>query len=220
MCGRYANHIQDMHDWSDILTDWPITGDMGFNVAPSQLIPVVTANGGRRLRWGLIPPWHKGGAMKFATFNARLEGIESKPSFRHAWSASQRCLIPALGYYEWRKEGGIKQPYFISALDSSPIVFAGLWEEGVDGFPQGSCSIITHPASGELESLHPRMPCILTPDTAESWMYGKPAEMEPLLNQDQTGGLQYYAVSTNVNSTKSQGESLIEPVQTGGLFSL
>ena len=88
MCGRYANHVEKMRGWADILGDWPEEFFTGFNVAPTQDAPVVTDDGVEVMRWGIIPGWAKDdSAGKYATFNARIETVKSKPehlgSVRH-----------------------------------------------------------------------------------------------------------------------------------------
>lgn len=126
MCGRFANHVAAMRDWADILGEWPANVTLGYNITPSQTIPIFTASGGLVARWGLIPSWSNKASNKYATFNARIESITEKPTFRGAWGSRQRCLIPALGYCEWKTEHGTNQPYFVVAVDKSPLVFAGL----------------------------------------------------------------------------------------------
>ena len=130
MCGRFVNHIKDLGEWEGIFEDWAEIRDTGYNVSPTQNIPVSTANTLTHMRWGLIPHWSKEISTKYATFNARAETITTKPTYRDAWKNSQRCLIPALGYYEWKQEGSHKQPYFVCRVDKKPIVFGGVWARG------------------------------------------------------------------------------------------
>ena len=78
---------------------------IGYNIAPTQMIPVVTKEGWLATRWGMIAPWSSEISSRFATFNARNETVAEKATFRGAWKEGQRCAIPALGYYEWKKEG-------------------------------------------------------------------------------------------------------------------
>lgn len=207
MCGRYANHVKAMHRWTKILADWPKDVETGYNVAPTQTIPVVTREGTQAMRWGLIPAWAKDEKIAYSTFNARLESAKEKPAFRHAWQKSQTCLIPALGYYEWRPEQGRKQPYFIHAADTDePLVFAGLWEQRDDSF---SCTMLTQPAIPEnMAHLHPRMPVMLDLDQAESWLTEGPeqTDLQPKIP------LYYHPVSTAVNNARNQGASLTEPL--------
>ncbi len=109
-----------MHDWAVILQDWPAAVVTGFNVVPSQTIAAFTPDGGLAARWGLVPSWSQTVSSKYATFNARLESVADKPAFRSVWSHGQRCLIPALGYYEWKTETGGKQPL---AVQHVPDIF-------------------------------------------------------------------------------------------------
>lgn len=164
MCGRFANHVKAMHGWRDILGDWPSGIPTGFNVSPTQIIPAVHSQGTCPMRWGLVPTWSKEASPKYATFNARLETVASKPAFRNAWRHSQTCIILALGYYEWRTENSVKQPYFIHMpQDRGLMVFAGLWEQREDLY---SCTILTRESAGNLSDLHSRMRVILSPEDA------------------------------------------------------
>ena len=212
MCGRYANDIQDVEKWTGVFGDWPYDMPVGFNVAPTQTVPVVTAGGGRGMRWGLIPPWSKDASGKYATFNARIESAADKPTFRGAWQQDQTCLVPALGYYEWRKEGDIKQPYFVHDTSGAPLVFAGLWDSWQSTNDSLlSCTILTQAAAGPLKDLHPRMPLMLGLEQAYGWLQ----DGTKVLGRD--GGpclpadLGMHPVSRQVSSVRNQGAGLIEP---------
>ena len=214
MCGRYSNHVRAMHDWAVLLGDWPQDVPLSHNVAPTQTIPVFTAAGGQGMRWGLIPPWSAEVSSKYATFNARGESVADKPSFKHAWFKDQRCLIPALGYYEWRTESGAKQPYFVH-LQDSPMVFAGLFEPARSESIPASCTVLTMPSRGILEPLHSRMPVILPLDRARDWFAGSPAQADGILHQDHGLALQFYPVSKRVNNVRNDDEELIQPIAHG-----
>ena len=120
MCGRYSNHVKAMLDWAELLGDWPDEVVQSDNVSPTQSIAVFTHEGGAAMRWGMVPNWSREVTSKYATFNARIESVADKPTFKHAWKNAQRCIVPALGYYEWRTEAGSKQPYFIHG--QSPLL--------------------------------------------------------------------------------------------------
>ena len=134
-----------------------------FNIAPTQTVPIVRrrddGGGGRELalvRWGLVPAWAKEPAIGNKMINARAEGIAAKPAFRAAFR-QRRCLVPADGFYEWRKlAGGRKQPMLIRRRDRAPFAFAGLWEvwRGPDG-PLETCTIVTTAANALLAPIHP-----------------------------------------------------------------
>ena len=212
MCGRYANHVEAMQAWADILGDWPADLPTGYNVAPTQPVPVLTPQGWQASRWGLIPGWAKEISGKYATFNARLESVASKPSFRSAWRRGQRCLIPALGYYEWRDDHGVRQPWFVHDADGNPLVFAGLWDrhESQSGSLH-SCTVITRPANTRMSDLHDRMPVMLTPDQGIEWLSPDCRDPDGLCQDDQVV-TSFHPVSRAVNNARHQGADLIQPV--------
>ncbi len=213
MCGRFANHLTSLQGWETLLTEWPETAETGFNIPPSQAIPAFTRTGGLAMRWGLIPHWSQEISPKYSTFNARVETLAEKPAFRHAWSRRQRCLIPALGYYEWRTTESGKQPCFVTATDQPLIVFAGLYEPARTAALPASCTIITQPATGEMTRLHPRMPIMLDQESARHWI-SDTAEFSGGWNLiTGTPSLRFYAVSRKVNSPANQGAELITPVE-------
>ncbi len=211
MCGRFANHVEAMYEWLDILKGWPADIPTGFNVAPTQIIPAVQTQGSFPMRWGLVPSWSKEASPKYATFNARLESVSGKPVFRNAWRHSQTCLIPALGYYEWRTELGAKQPYFVhTAEDRGLLVFAGLWElrEG-----QYSCTILTRESAGTLAQLHGRMPVMLSPEDARCWLIEGTSMADQLDASEVHLNVQFHAVDRAVGNPRSHGEELIRPIR-------
>jgi len=211
MCGRFANHVQAMHEWLDILGDWPADIPTGYNVAPTQIIPAVQAEGTLPMRWGLVPTWSKEAAPKYATFNARLESVADKPAFRNAWRRSQTCLVPSLGYYEWRTESGGKQPYFIHPPEPGGLlVFAGLWEQREGRY---SCTILTRPSDGELARLHGRMPVMLSPEDARCWLTDGTDSADRLGQSAVYLDARFHAVDRAVGNPRSQGEELIQPVR-------
>lgn len=203
MCGRFANHVQDMRNWVSLLRGWPAGVDTGFNIAPTQQVPVVTLTGCESMRWGLIPAWSKTSTLRFATFNARLESVAEKPAFRNAWQREQTCLVPMLGYYEWLAAGAKKTPYFVTSVTGDPLVAAGLWEARAE---MNSFTVLTEPARGDLQSLHPRMPVLLTVDAADAWLRGQ-------LTPRAEASLRYFRVSDAVNNPRHQGETLTQPEQ-------
>lgn len=210
MCGRYANHVGAMHGWADILTGWPEGAQLGFNIAPTMMIPAFTQQGAEAMRWGLLPGWIREINPGFSTFNARLKTVAEKPAFRHAWKANQRCMIPAVGYYEWSSVDGEKQPYFVCRKDGAPIVFAGLYEPQSEIFP-ASCTVLTRPSEGPLEPLHHAMPVMINREHAEPWMQGNQEEALDLAWRTYDDEYDYYPVSREVNKVANQGAHLIEP---------
>jgi putative SOS response-associated peptidase YedK len=137
--------------------------------------------------------------------------VAEKPAFRHAWNKSQTCLVPALGYYEWKGVKGDKQPYFIRPESEEPLVMAGLWEQwsAADQLLL-SCTIITQPSYGKLAELHSRMPLMLQLDQAEQWLNDGVVVFDTLLKEQDTEHLTYYPVDRSVNKSTNEGEHLIE----------
>ena len=131
MCGRYSLSVTPEMLRTLVNVDAFLNLEPRFNIAPTQMAPVVRSfNGGRRmdiLRWGLIPSWSKDKTAASKLINARGETVAQKPSFRDAYK-HRRCLVPVDGFYEWRKEGEGKQPFRIGFKEGKPFVFAGLWE--------------------------------------------------------------------------------------------
>lgn len=213
MCGRFVNYIKDLGEWGNFFVDWSDARDTGYNVSPTQNIPVSTANGFLIMRWGLVPHWSKAISNKYATFNARAESITTKPTYRDAWKKSQRCLIPALGYYEWKQESSHKQPYFVCRTDKKPIVFGGIWDEClIDDVNIVSCSIITQEATGNLKDLHPRMPCLIHRNQAIEWLAEGPLTALGLATYNDLEDITYYPIDVKVNYAKNQSPTLIDPV--------
>jgi putative SOS response-associated peptidase YedK len=177
MCGRYRRTTQEeelarlYHIPIPKQTDLPIS----YNIAPSQQVLTIRFNPETRqrslnaLQWGLIPSWAIGPKIAYKTVNARVETIDTAPSYREAFN-KRRCLIPADGFYEWQKVVGGKIPYSIGMRDDAPFVFAGLWEGWKDPATQvwlRTCTIITGEPNELVAQIHSRMPVILAEEHHE-----------------------------------------------------
>ncbi len=216
MCGRYANHIKERGSWSDILGDWPGSNELGYNVAPTQTVPVLLKNrvtqkiDVKGMRWGLLPSWSREPNTQYATFNARSETMAEKPTFKTAWRQSQTCLLPAIGYYEWKGPKGNKQPYFIKMRSDEPLVMAGLWDYWQkDNQSVFSCTIITHPSQDELIEIHGRMPVLLERFHAEAWLNDGTNRFNLITKQQHVNRLEFFPVSKAVNGSRHDAEELI-----------
>jgi putative SOS response-associated peptidase YedK len=139
-----------------------------YNIAPTQMVAIIRLEketGRRRLdfvRWGLIPFWSKDPSIGNKLINARAETAAEKPAFSSAFK-SRRCLVPADGYYEWKKrKEGQKQPYLARNADGTPFAFAGLWEKWQAPEDQiiESCTILTTDANDLTRPIHDRMPVV------------------------------------------------------------
>ena len=192
-----------------------------YNVAPTQPIPVVRIDNGRRsfalVRWGLIPAWVKDPRGISLMINARGEAVLDKPAFRNAMRR-RRCLVPADGFYEWKQEGARKRPFFAAA--KGPIAFAGLWEPwiGPNGEEMETACIITTPANHTLRALHDRMPAVIPPQAFDLWLDCANVEAETaaaLLVPAAEDTFAAHEVSTVVNRAANDSAALIEPVVPG-----
>ena len=176
---------------------------------------IVERDGTRELvsmRWGLIPRWWSKSIkdVKMATFNARVETIQTKPFFRDAFKRT-RCLIPVSGYSEWQDVPGGKQPWYFTARDGSPaLTTAGLWDEWHDratGETLKSCTILITEPNHFVAKVHDRMPVLLAEKHFEPWLSGE-AGLE-LLKPAADDALQQWPVSKRVNSSKAPADDAI-----------
>jgi putative SOS response-associated peptidase YedK len=180
MCGRYTitrqkGLVDDLEASLDPDIDRNQWWKPRFNVAPTQDAPVVTLRDGVRvlemMRWGLVPFWAgKEGAKPPLMINARVEGVQQKPMFRDAL-ARRRCLVPADGFFEWKKQGKAKQPMWIHPKQGRVFAFAGLWAKAkTDAGDVRSFAIVTGPPNDLVSSIHDRMPVILDRSVWDAWL--------------------------------------------------
>jgi putative SOS response-associated peptidase YedK len=175
-----------------------------YNIAPSQeILTVLKKDEGRAMSllfWGLIPSWSKDGR---GFINARAETIVEKPSFRSAFKR-RPCLIPADGFFEWRKQGREKQPFYFRMKDGESFAFAGIWEEWKsEGEKIPTCAIITTQPNEIMSPVHDRMPVILHERDYDLWLDAdadKVDERIELLQPYPAAEMEAYPVSTLVNN--------------------
>lgn len=229
MCGRYARFspkrrfaealgLPDAQDYQAYLGDI----NPAWQMCPSLCSWIVRARswgkpGFESFRWGLVPSWARDRAG-FRPINARIETAADKPMFRKPMR-TQRCLVPADGFYEWRKVAGGKQPHFIRRKGGEPMAFAGLWESwrapgGVD--EELTFTILTGEPNELTAQVHDRMPVILRPEHYMRWIDPAVTEIADVMAMAQTpypaADMEMWPVSTRVNSPKNNGPELIEPV--------
>lgn len=217
MCGRFAQRSPARKVAKQFgVEEVPPLAER-YNVAPAQMILGIRGEGGAReatfFKWGLVPRWAKDPGIGNKLINARSETVEEKPSFREAFSR-RRCIIPADGFYEWKREARRKQPFFFRMRDERPFGFAGLWErwEG-EGEVINSCTILTTEANEVLRPVHDRMPVILHLEDYELWLDGDPRRpdlMKDLLRSYPEEKMVGYPVGSSVNSPRNQGAGLVE----------
>lgn len=188
-----------------------------YNVAPTVTMPILVHEGKRAvrpMRWGLIPTWAKNPQNLPIFINARSETLSEKRSFFNLLDA-HRCIVITDGYYEWRKTGSGKQPYYITKPDRGIMPMAGLWSHvpDIQGKPVFTYTVITSAASRNLEFIHPRMPVILSPDQLDVWVNCEQNRPDIALQilKPYSGQLETYPVSTYVNNVRNNSPRCIEP---------
>ena len=192
-----------------------------YNLCPGESIAAVVSDGEERrlglLRWGLVPYWTKDAKIARAHINARAETVGRMPAFRDAFRR-RRCLIPADGFYEWKREGRTKTPFLIRVRGGEPFAFAGLWERWrpPEGPPLLTCAILTCPANELVAPVHDRMPVILPPEAEAAWL--DPAARDPDVLQDLLRPLpaetmEAWQVSPLVSSPRNDSPECIVPVE-------
>ncbi len=226
MCGRYtftqmpkADQVVRLEEQSELSLQ------PRYNIAPAQACLVKPINDPQRYhfyRWGLIPAWAKDPKIGYKMINARSETVLEKPAFRQA-VRQRRCLVPADGFYEWKKSESGKQPYRITLQKGQPFYFAGLSEHwrSSEGEEIHSFTILTIEPNELMAELHNRMPVILRPDEASAWIDPQ-REAEALvhhLRPYEADQMRAYPVSQAVGNVRHDYPQLIEPQsEQGSLF--
>lgn len=228
MCGRFTHRYK----WQQLqrllrLTTPPLEFPVRFNVAPSQMAPIIRAGKApadrelAMLKWGLVPNFSQDG--KPGPINARAESVATNGMFRAAFT-KRRCIVPASGFYEWKTTLAsapgptTKIPHYIQPAEPDGILaFAGLWEfwrKDEQSDPVVSFTIITVPPNEMMASVHDRMPAILQPEDFDTWLdpTATPEQVQELLRPAPDGVLSMHPVSRKVNSPKNDGPELIERV--------
>jgi len=220
MCGRFIL----ISDLAIITGEFGIdTMDVpcrtGYNIAPGSDIAAVVSTGTRRLtafHWGFVlpRPYQDSGLVR-PVINARAETVATKPLFRDALR-KRRCLIPADGYYEWKRKGGTKHPFFIRNTVKRPFGFAGIYETGSQdaNTSLSTCAIITTEPNERLRPIHDRMPAIITRENYAQWLGEenvRPDRLASLLRPLPSEFTEFYAVSSFVNNPRNDSPACIDP---------
>jgi putative SOS response-associated peptidase YedK len=246
MCGRYGASwgVDDLIEEYGVVSVEP-GADLppDYNVAPTKPVCAVVRRKERgapedaepvrrlvALRWGLVPFWAKDPSVGSRMINARIETAPEKPAFREAF-AKRRCLLPADGYYEWMPENGRKQPYFIRPKGGGTVAMAGLYEFWRDPTREkddplawlATCTVLTTSASDSVGHIHDRQPLFVDRSAYARWLdpaASDTAALTGLLTPSPGGGLEAYAVSTEVNDVRNSGPHLIEPLEDAQPYTL
>ena len=233
MCGRYVSP-----ETAAIEREWRIGKHSGtlfvrrYNVAPTMMVPVIRSAADSSAleladaRWGFVPAWWKQSKPPARCFNAASEHAAVKPMWRDPYRNS-RCLVPALGWYEWQMASRTdpatgevierKQPCYLFVEPDRAIAFAGLlslWAApGKE--PLLTCAIMTRPASAPVAAVHDRMPVVLRSSAQAAWLDPGLRDADEAGKILQAGALdlvRYYPVRALVNSSKVDGPELIAPL--------
>lgn len=220
MCGRLSlttppDAVRDFFEYRDQPNFPP-----RYNIAPTQPLATVRYEYGSRrfhlVRWGLIPSWVKDPASFTLLINARAETAAAKPSFRSAMR-HHRCLIPASGFYEWRRTPEGKQPFWIHPADGDIMAIAGLWDtwSDPDGGDMDSGAVLTIGSNAMMSRIHHRMPVILKPESFETWLDTANVdrrEAQTLLRPVEDDFLIATPVSSRVNKVSNDDADVQQPV--------
>jgi putative SOS response-associated peptidase YedK len=220
MCGRFTQE-RPASELAEIFSAEPLVDDPGdhFNVAPTDAASVVVQRGDRRAvtayRWGLIPHWATAAKVGSRMFNARAETITTSPAFRDAF-VRKRCLVPVDSFYEWKRDGAVRQPYRVVRRDGEPLALAGLWagwRDPATDTVRRTFTIITTTPNAALADLHDRMPVVIGREAWSRWLDPAPAdhgELLGLLVPNEDVDLEVYPVERFVNDVRRDGPELIE----------
>jgi len=224
MCGRYVLHSRDKIRLPGVRIV-EVEFEPHYNIAPTQTVLAIADFGegleARRVTWGLIPSWSTDGK---GFINARAETLEDRPSFSESFRL-RRCLIPADGFFEWKRSGREKRPFYIQSRDESPFMFAGIWDAWNNrGRVIVTCAIITTPANELVAELHNRMPAILQPEVHDDWLNPATSRVDLLkmLKPFPASLMKTYQVSSKVNAPDNDTADLLErvDVEVGQTLSL
>jgi len=222
MCGRFGATFQ----YRDLKRAWNLQGDFSFypryNIAPSQEVPVIVRQGSvnqlKPMRWGLIPEWSDDKTIAQRMINARAETLLDKPSFKNL-VAEKRCLIPADGFYEWRRDGNARVPMWICLKNREPFTFPALWDCWIDrdtGKALYTFTIITTQPNDLMRPIHNRMPVIYDPAMGQQWLERSfahsPLRLKSALQPLRSSQMQAYEVSSLVNSPENDSSECIRPI--------
>jgi putative SOS response-associated peptidase YedK len=221
MCGRVAQYQGASEYGSMLKIDWTNSLSRGlpnapphYNGAPSQDFLIAHSHPETHdttldlIRWGLLPSWAKDRNIAWKLINARAETVATAAAFKKAF-AQRRCLMPVDGFYEWKKVGKEKRPYFITMVSGEAFTLAGLWENWkASGEWVRTFTIITTVANDLVGELHDRMPVVIGPDDRDRWLNGP--DPEELLKPYPSDLMTMWPVSTRANSPRNDDPSLLD----------
>jgi putative SOS response-associated peptidase YedK len=220
MCGRYSLVcLGDLCGRFRVI-DPSIGFRSHFNIAPGSTNPVIVRHErveAVMMQWGLVPHWVRDIKATHRPINARAESLVEKPMFRELLKGN-RCLVPASGFYEWKKEWQRSIPFYIHLKDDPVFAFAGLYDiwHNPGGMMLPTYTIITTGSNDLMAPIHDRMPVILQQEDEIRWLSRDPLTadaMREMLAQYPADGMEAYPVSERVNRMDADDGGLIEPVR-------
>lgn len=224
MCGRYSitTPLESVRRLFGAEGEVPAFGPR-YNATPRSAMPVVRLEDGVRrivlLRWGLVPAWAKDSAIGDKLINARAETVAEKPSFKAAFRA-RRCLAIADGFYEWRRDGRVSQPFRIAMRNGSPFAVAALWERwAAPGHAAlESFALLTTEANAVLAPIHHRMPVILEAGQQAAWLDpgSDSKNLRALLQPHRPEPMHAYPIGRDVNNPRHDRAEILVPVPDQG----
>jgi len=227
MCGRFtivfdSNQLMHRFGIEEIPFDWREI----YNVAPGQKIPAIIENKGERrigqLKWGLVPFWSKDEKVGYKMINAKSETLQDRPAFKNLF-ARKRCIIPADGFYEWKKIGKEKQPMRIMMKTGEPFALAGLYDTWTnpEGVKLHTCTIITTKPNEVVKDIHDRMPVILRKQDEQLWLDREKFDadlLQSLLVPYDHDQMRAYPVPSMVGSPKNNIPECIQEIANPSLY--
>ncbi|MDH3588561.1 MAG: SOS response-associated peptidase [Gammaproteobacteria bacterium] len=221
MCGRFAFYSPAEAVTRIFGVENPPDIEPRFNIAPTQFVAVVRADEhGERtismLRWGLVPFWAKDKSIGNRMINARAETLTEKPAYKDPFR-KRRCIVPANGFYEWKKQGSVKQPYFIGLGGDEPFGMAGLWarwrDKENDDERLETFTIVTTTPNETVAPIHNRMPVVLSPEHFDKWLAPDNDDINSLqqilVSSVATDRFTIWPVSRKVNNTRNDDPGLV-----------
>jgi len=220
MCGRYSLLcIDDLGNRFRVYN--PMIGARSrFNIVPGDEMPVIVRAAGKKeiavMKWGLVPHGVKDIASAPRPINARAETLAERPLFRPLLE-DRRCLVPASGFFEWKKVGKRKLPFWFRLPNEPLFAFAGLCDtwQGPGGRHFSSYTVITCAPNALVAEVHDRMPVILTRENEERWVSGGPVTPEDLRNvlgPRAPGDMEMVPVTDLVNNPSIDDERVVRPL--------
>src|ERR1051325_866341 len=221
MCGRYAITMppEAVREWFRTygeIPNWPVY----YNAAPATALPIVRQGPGRRqlvlMQWGLVPWFSKDGKISYSTINARAESVRTNASYREPFK-SQRCIVPASGYFEWTGPKTDRQPHYFTRADGKPMALAGLWDRWRSkdkSETKETFTIVTTAPSKFAAQWHDRMPLILEPDTWDRWLSGDPDAAAALMKPANEDVLVSRPVNKAIGNVMNSGPDLLAELAT------